>query len=332
VEVKDENGTTVQKNTYDGLSRRITKESDAKVVHTYWSDRWKPLEERIDSGTTAARSYLWGERPGHRDELVLRDRDTNEDGTLDERLYATMDYFNGTSILDTSGNVLERYAYAAFGPRRVMAPNFTSRSNSLYDWEFGFQGQLRDGETGWYNYGYRFYVPELGRWINRDPIGEDGGWNLYEFSANDGIGNVDLFGLLTQFGCNEGSTCKDGSTAQIERKPGVNTSSLKDDRCTMSPNIYGFVEACKSHDDCYLTCGAVKESCDDQFLHELNAICKRQVGAHRILCHEAARAYWIGVSIGGNNIAGDQGFSHLQESACTCMCNCKEEEFPIVRI
>ncbi|MCB1089396.1 MAG: hypothetical protein KDM63_20325, partial [Verrucomicrobiae bacterium] len=31
-------------------------------------------------------------------------------------------------------------------------------------------GQFRDEETGWSNYGYRFYVPELGRWINRDPI------------------------------------------------------------------------------------------------------------------------------------------------------------------
>jgi RHS repeat-associated protein len=197
VEVKAENGVTIQKNTYDGLSRRITKESGGKVVHTYWSDRWKPLEDRIDSETTAATQYLWGERPGHRDELVLRDRDTNEDGALDERLYAMMDYFNGSSILDTSGNVLERYAYGAFGPRRVMAPDFTSRGASLYDWDFGFQGQFRDAETGWYNYGYRFYVPELGRWINRDPIGEDGGNNIYLFALNNASGVLDYLGLTT---------------------------------------------------------------------------------------------------------------------------------------
>ena len=197
VEVKDENGVTVQKNAYDGLSRRITKESGGKVVHTYWSDRWKPLEERVDSATTAATQYLWGERPGHRDELVLRDRDTNADGTLDERLYATMDYFNGTSILDPSGNVLERYAYGAFGPRRVMSPDFTSRGGSLYDWDFEFQGQFRDRVTGWYNYGYRFYVPELGRWINRDPIGERGGINLYAFVENGPIERADRVGLLS---------------------------------------------------------------------------------------------------------------------------------------
>jgi len=194
VEVKDENGTSVQKNAYDGIFRRITKESGGAVTHTYWSDRWKPVEERVGSATTAARSYLWGERPGHRDELVLRDRDTDGNGTLDERLYATMDYFNGTAVLSTSGAVLERYAYSAFGVRRIMAADFSPRSTSSYAWDFGFQGQFRDAETEWYNYGYRFYVPLLGRWVNRDPIGERGGMNLYGFVGNDGMNFLDAFG------------------------------------------------------------------------------------------------------------------------------------------
>jgi RHS repeat-associated protein len=195
VELKDENGVTVQMNAYDGLSRRTTKESGGAVTHTYWSDRWKPVEERIGSATTAARSYLWGERPGHRDELVLRDRDTDGNGTLDERLYATMDYFNGTAVLNSSGAVQERYTYSAFGVRRIMAADFSPRSTSSHAWDFGFQGQFRDVETGWYNYGYRFYVPMLGRWINRDPIGEIGGVNLYTFVQNQTINALDLFGL-----------------------------------------------------------------------------------------------------------------------------------------
>ena len=134
VEVKDENGTTVQKNAYDGLTRRITRDAASVVTHTYWTDRWKPLEERTGSATTAAQSYLWGERPGHRDELVLRDRDTDDNGTLDERLYATMDYFNGTAVLNTSGVVQERYAYSAFGVRRIMAADFSPRSTSSHAW------------------------------------------------------------------------------------------------------------------------------------------------------------------------------------------------------
>ena len=197
VEVKDESGTSVQKNAYDGLTRRITKEASSVVTHTYWSDLWKPLEERIGSSTTASRSYLWGERPGHRDELVLRDRDTDDNGTLDERLYATMDYFNGTAVLNSSGAVQERYAYSAFGVRRIMAADFSPRSSSGYAWDFGFQGQFRDVETGWYNYGYRFYVPELGRWINRDPIGELGWGNVYSFIRNDTQNKSDYLGLCS---------------------------------------------------------------------------------------------------------------------------------------
>ena len=195
VEVKDEGWASVQKNAYDGLSRRITREASSVVTHTYWSDRWKPLEERTGSSTSAARSYLWGERPGHRDELVLRDRDTDGNGTLDERLYATMDYFNGTAVLNTSGVMQERYAYSAFGVRRIMAADFSPRSTSLFAWYFGFQGQFRDAETGWSNYGYRFYVPLLGRWINRDPIAETGGLNLFALAGNHPNQSVDFLGL-----------------------------------------------------------------------------------------------------------------------------------------
>jgi hypothetical protein len=40
-----------------------------------------------------------------------------------------------------------------------------------------------------------FYNPEIGRWINRDPIEEQGGINLFSFSANDPIGGFDPFGM-----------------------------------------------------------------------------------------------------------------------------------------
>jgi RHS repeat-associated protein len=90
---------------------------------------------------------------------------------------------------------LERYAYSAFGVRRIMAADFSPRSTSSYAWDFGFQGQFRDAETGWYNYGYRFYVPLLGRWINRDPIEEEGGANLYIFAGNRPTNITDYLGL-----------------------------------------------------------------------------------------------------------------------------------------
>ncbi len=43
--------------------------------------------------------------------------------------------------------------------------------------------------------GYRYYNPELGRWINRDPIGEMGGLNLYAFVGNAPLHRVDPLGL-----------------------------------------------------------------------------------------------------------------------------------------
>jgi hypothetical protein len=46
-----------------------------------------------------------------------------------------------------------------------------------------------------YYYGFRFYEPNLQRWLNQDPIGEAGGINLYGFVGNDPINLWDLFGL-----------------------------------------------------------------------------------------------------------------------------------------
>ena len=43
--------------------------------------------------------------------------------------------------------------------------------------------------------GYRFYSPEIGRWMSRDPIEEYVGINLYVSMLNDAVDLVDLFGL-----------------------------------------------------------------------------------------------------------------------------------------
>ena len=51
-----------------------------------------------------------------------------------------------------------------------------------------------DEDTGLYYYTYRHYNPESGRWINRDPISEEGGLNLYAFCVNNGINLWDLWG------------------------------------------------------------------------------------------------------------------------------------------
>ncbi|MGI5869484.1 MAG: RHS repeat-associated core domain-containing protein, partial [Kiritimatiellia bacterium] len=58
-----------------------------------------------------------------------------------------------------------------------------------------FSTKYHDAETGLYYYGYRFYDPTMHRWLNRDPIEEKGGVNLYAFCRNDGLNLFDVMGL-----------------------------------------------------------------------------------------------------------------------------------------
>jgi RHS repeat-associated protein len=60
---------------------------------------------------------------------------------------------------------------------------------------FRFSTKYFDNETGLGYWGYRYYSPNLGRWINRDPIEEQGGINLYLFVSNDPINEIDFLGV-----------------------------------------------------------------------------------------------------------------------------------------
>ena len=191
------NGTVVGEYTYDGTHRRVTREVGGDTLHSYYNDAWRPVEERKNSETTANISYLWGSR--HRDDLVRRDRATSGT-TLNETRYILMDYFNPAALTDASGTVKERYSFSAFGVRTILNPDFTTRSSSECGIEFAFQGQFEDTETGWLNYGYRYYIPSLGRWSCKDPIGERGGWNLYGGAGNSPLNQVDLLGLEAGIG------------------------------------------------------------------------------------------------------------------------------------
>jgi RHS repeat-associated protein len=51
------------------------------------------------------------------------------------------------------------------------------------------------GAWGFYYYGYRFYDPVNQRWLNRDPLEEGGGVNLYGFVLGDPLNHLDLYGM-----------------------------------------------------------------------------------------------------------------------------------------
>ena len=70
-----------------------------------------------------------------------------------------------------------------------------SRSGSMADFfRMRFSTKYFESETGLYYYGYRFYSPALMRWLNRDPIEENGGMNLYGFCGNNAMWRFDKDG------------------------------------------------------------------------------------------------------------------------------------------
>jgi RHS repeat-associated protein len=98
---------------------------------------------------------------------------------------------NITAMADASGNVVARYLYDPFG-------NLLGKWGALADANrYRFSSKEVHPNSGLYYYGYRFYEPNLQRWMNRDPIGEAGGINLYRAVLN-APGNVfDSDGLST---------------------------------------------------------------------------------------------------------------------------------------
>ena len=75
-----------------------------------------------------------------------------------------------------------------------------------------FSTQFADDYISDVKYLYRDYVPSMGRWPNRDPLGERGGRNLYGFVGNNPISRLDKFGLFS-FICDK---CKQGNVRYVK--------------------------------------------------------------------------------------------------------------------
>ncbi len=77
-----------------------------------------------------------------------------------------------------AGTVSAKYEYYPFGG--LLTATGTAATGN----PFRFSTKYRDNETGCYYYGYRYLRTKHGRWLSRDPIGEDGGENLYASMMN----------------------------------------------------------------------------------------------------------------------------------------------------
>jgi RHS repeat-associated protein len=92
-------------------------------------------------------------------------------------------------ITDASGNIVNKYAYDAFG--KVLSQTETIPNPFKYVGRFG----VMDEGNGLLYMRARYYDPQVGRFINKDPIGLAGGLNMYAYVGNDPINLLDPTGL-----------------------------------------------------------------------------------------------------------------------------------------
>jgi RHS repeat-associated protein len=191
--------------TYDYLGRRIQKIVStnngtsyvAQYTNSFVYDGWN-LAAILNNGTLAY-SFVWG-----------TDLSGSLQGAGGVGGLVSMTVYGGSNAgtyfysYDGNGNVVAlvnaangtmvaNYEYGPFG-EVIRATGPMAKVNP-----FRFSTKYQDDETDFLYYGYRYYNPSTGRWIGRDPAGEDSGEiNLYGFVCNAPVNDVDYLGLLQQ--------------------------------------------------------------------------------------------------------------------------------------
>lgn len=101
---------------------------------------------------------------------------------------------NISCLLDIeTGLPIETYRHTAFGEERIYNKNGTQIDTAINPWRF--LSKRVDEESSFVYFGRRYYSPREGRWITADPIGFEGGPNLYAYVLNNPITHFDLYGL-----------------------------------------------------------------------------------------------------------------------------------------
>jgi RHS repeat-associated protein len=197
---------------YDAFGRRASKEvydadGDGNLPAvpsrslSFYYEGWNLIAETGAAMQKPIRTYLWGQdlsgskqgAGGIGGLLALCDRSTGHAET-------------GLPTYDGSGNIVAlvkpgtsevsaSFDYGPFGePIRLTGP--MAEPNL-----FRLSTKYQDSETGLVYYGNRYYQPQSGRWLNRDPIAEIGGMNLYAYVLNSPLNFVDPLGLRESRDC-----------------------------------------------------------------------------------------------------------------------------------
>jgi RHS repeat-associated protein len=181
----DPQGRRVRKQVYafDGMNWNLSDEK------RFLYDGWNMIAE-LDGANVVERTFVWG-----LDLSGSMQSAGGVGGLLVMSVNGGSDYFytydangNAVSYIDAGTlNVVTEYEYSPFG-------KMISGEDDVAN-PYVFSTKYRDSETDMLYYGFRYYDSVGGRWINRDPIGEVGGLNVYGFVFNSPINKFDYLGL-----------------------------------------------------------------------------------------------------------------------------------------
>jgi RHS repeat-associated protein len=231
--------TTTQQ--FDATGRRISK-TNGTTTQVYLYDAWNVIAEYTKSSLNTENfklttSRLWGpdlsgtlQGAGGVGGLLC---EFNISNPLSPNSYPTYDgNGNISDYLTANGSVAAHFEYDPFG-------NTVINTDTTKLFTYKFSTKSHDVETGLYYYGYRFYDPVAGRWINRDPIGEKGASNIYKILYNNTIDKFDVLGMFEYPPSYPGY---DPEPPKPPAVPPIPTPSWPRDNLVAPPEINGYQE------------------------------------------------------------------------------------------
>ncbi len=313
--------TIIIESNYDSMGRRVNKkvtQNGAVTLHQRYLYRGYLQIACIDM-TRSGLNGMWMITWDPTQASATRPLALQKDATW--YCYGTDLSKNVTEVYKNNGTIATAYTYAPFG--QVVASGSTTQP-------LQWSSEYYDTELGLVYYNYRHYNPKDGRWINRDPIGIKGGYNLYAYVGNSAEWLWDVLGreliecpitgmvrrLRSTGGCFEYRT-------KIPKKnytPTSNGCGSDDIIGGVIPNSsFGasFKKDCNNHDICYGTCGKTKDSCDKMFYNDLMKTC-HAIGFTNavdvlltIQCNDQAAIYYKAVVF-----AAGSAYQDAQSEAC----------------